>query len=305
MFAVILAPATAMADWPERPITFIVPYGPGGGFDIYVRKIAPEMEQILGVEVVVQNLPGAGSQRGATAVYKSEPDGYTIGIWNLPGIALATSTGDSRGFDLLDVTWLAELSTSTMALGVAADSEINSLSDLCNGSSEPRLATTGATSTSAVATRVALGLANCPHVAVHGYDGSNDAILGVMRGDVAGIITPADTLAKFVRSGDIRLVLTLEDMASIQGVQSSGEFGVPGLQNLSIRRVIGGPPGMPAEIANRLSDAIVQSASSPAVKAWSAETGRPLSPAGRDQATSTVLGSLAFLKETGETSGSE
>ncbi|MDP4925060.1 MAG: tripartite tricarboxylate transporter substrate-binding protein, partial [Alphaproteobacteria bacterium] len=80
---ILFGVGTATADWPEKPIKFVVPYSTGGGFDVYVRAVAPEMEKILGVPVVPENIPGAGGQKGAATVYKSEPDGYTIGIFNV------------------------------------------------------------------------------------------------------------------------------------------------------------------------------------------------------------------------------
>ena len=57
---------SAAADWPEKPIKFVVPYSTGGGFDVYVRAVAPEMEKILGVQVVPENIPGAGGQKGCS-----------------------------------------------------------------------------------------------------------------------------------------------------------------------------------------------------------------------------------------------
>ena len=61
---ILFGVGTATADWPEKPIKFVVPYSTGGGFDVYVRAVAPEMEKILGVPVVPENIPGAGGQKG-------------------------------------------------------------------------------------------------------------------------------------------------------------------------------------------------------------------------------------------------
>ena len=118
---------SAAADWPEKPIKFVVPYSTGGGFDTYVRAIAPEMEKILGVQVVPENIPGAGGQKGSATVYRSKPDGYTIGIMNIPGLTVPPLLGKKVAYNLDDMTWIGNLAKSTYAIAVKADSPINSL----------------------------------------------------------------------------------------------------------------------------------------------------------------------------------
>ncbi len=82
---------------PGKTDHFVVRYSPGGGFDAYARAIAPELEKALGVEVVVENIPGAGGQKGAATIYRADPDGYTIGIWNIPGLTVPQLLGKANG----------------------------------------------------------------------------------------------------------------------------------------------------------------------------------------------------------------
>jgi len=70
--------ARAQAPWPDRPITMIVPFAPGGSPDIAARMIAPKMTVLLGQPVVVENRAGAGSTIGTRAVMQARPDGHTI-----------------------------------------------------------------------------------------------------------------------------------------------------------------------------------------------------------------------------------
>src|SRR5689334_10555344 len=74
--------------WPTRPVTVYVPYAPGGSTDAVARVIAERLSRIWGQQVVIENKPGAGTNLGAEAAARSEPDGYTM---LMGSSALATS----------------------------------------------------------------------------------------------------------------------------------------------------------------------------------------------------------------------
>jgi tripartite-type tricarboxylate transporter receptor subunit TctC len=77
--AALLAPTLATAQaWPQRPITFIVPFAAGGGTDAFARPLAAQLENQIGQRVLVENRPGAGGTTGASAAAKATPDGYTF-----------------------------------------------------------------------------------------------------------------------------------------------------------------------------------------------------------------------------------
>ena len=68
----------ALAGYPDRIIRIVVPFAPGGGTDVVARTLAQEMAKDLGVSIVIENKPGAGTIIGTQAVATSEPDGYTL-----------------------------------------------------------------------------------------------------------------------------------------------------------------------------------------------------------------------------------
>src|SRR5690554_4693666 len=74
----IMASAGHASDFPNRPITIVVPWGAGNGTDIVTRRLAQLLEEKLKVSVVVQNMPGAGGTIGSSHVYRAAPDGYTL-----------------------------------------------------------------------------------------------------------------------------------------------------------------------------------------------------------------------------------
>ena len=77
LFGAAVSPAAAQV-WPERPVTMVIPFPPGGGTDLLGRIVAKGLTDVLGQQVVVENVGGAGGMLGSARVVKSAPDGYTM-----------------------------------------------------------------------------------------------------------------------------------------------------------------------------------------------------------------------------------
>src|ERR1700712_1266331 len=93
-----LAPAQAQT-YPNRAITLVIPFAPGGSTSIVGRGIADKMSELLGEKVVVDNRPGAGGTVGTKAVAKSEPDGYTLVLGYTGTLAIGPSLYKNAGYD--------------------------------------------------------------------------------------------------------------------------------------------------------------------------------------------------------------
>src|SRR5690242_16292636 len=96
----------AAAAYPEQDITLIIPSVVGGGFDTIARALMPAFERALPnrVSIVPQNVPTLGGGRSASIVYRAKPDGYTIGLFNVPGMLVVQQQGDVS-YDLTKITW--------------------------------------------------------------------------------------------------------------------------------------------------------------------------------------------------------
>ena len=118
--------------YPAKDITIVIPFNSGGGFDTYVRALAPSLEaQFPGeINVLPKNLPGAGGRRGASDVYRARPDGYTIGVFNMPGVLIPGLQGIATEYDLSRMTWLATLGYDPYVFAVKGNSPLNSIDDL-------------------------------------------------------------------------------------------------------------------------------------------------------------------------------
>ena len=92
-------PARAQPAWPSQPIRIVVPFGAGGGTDISIRAMAPKMTEFLGVPIVIENRPGAGSTVGTDHVAKSAPDGYTFVHATLSSTGIAATLYRNLPYD--------------------------------------------------------------------------------------------------------------------------------------------------------------------------------------------------------------
>lgn len=267
----------ASAEYPEKDITFIIPYSPGGGFDTTARQIASVLPKYLPnkVNVIPRNVPGAGGRKGTGQLYRAKADGYTIGVINMPGAAIPQLTGEEVNYDITKVTWIARMSTSPYLLGVNPKSGIKTLDDIKNLGRPLRMAHTGYGSTAYTGSSITKHVVGFKAVHITGYKGSKNYILGVVRGDAEAAEAPTQTFASFVKSGDIHPVVTFEEKSSFPGVPTIAEAGYPQLTGLGVERIVAAPPGLPANIQKILSDAIGKAAKDPASLAWAKKTKRP------------------------------
>ena len=99
------------APWPERNITIVVAYNPGGGFDLVARVTAPFIEKYLPkrVSVIVKNVPGGGTRIGTRELAKAKPDGYTISIFDPVSLAVMEYGGNLDWLDVRKLSWLAQV----------------------------------------------------------------------------------------------------------------------------------------------------------------------------------------------------
>lgn len=283
-----LSVPAAWAQYPQKNIEFLIPFGPGGGFDRTVRLVSPYMEKALPkrVEVLPKNLPGAGGRRALATVYRAKPDGHLISIMNSPGAAIPMLLGEKVEYDLAKFAWIAKIGSEDYMIGISAKSAIRSIDDLKKLGRPIKIPTTGFGSTAYAAAAVfaeAFGL-KAEHIP--GYKGTNDYIVGIVRGDGDIAVAPVSTFKQFVESGAIRPLVTFEARTSMPGVKTVAELGHPELTGLAVERYVVAPPGTPANIVKILSDAMGKAASNPELKAMAAKTGEPLDyiPAAQAQA---------------------
>ncbi len=117
LLAAGLALPVGAQSYPAKPIRLVVPFPPGGPTDIVSRLMAPKMAESLGQQVVVDNRGGAGGAIGTEQVAKSAPDGYTLVMGTIGGLAVAKSLNPKLGYDTLrDLAPITQSVTVTSVL---------------------------------------------------------------------------------------------------------------------------------------------------------------------------------------------
>ncbi len=127
----MVAATSALAEYPERTIQMMIPFGAGGGTDVPGRFFAAEMEKILGQNIVVSNVSGAGGTVGATQLSKAKPDGYSLGF--MP-VGTTTTQPHLKKTSYNDGSWvpICMVSQGPFYLVVHKDSPMKSLDDYVN-----------------------------------------------------------------------------------------------------------------------------------------------------------------------------
>lgn len=125
--------AHAQGDWPSRPVTVIIPFGPSGGADVVGRLVFAQATPADGPGFVIENRAGAGGNIGVEALARATPDGYTIGTIAISTHGVNPTLYRHLPFDpVADFTPIALLSLQPVVVAVRADSPIRDLADLVN-----------------------------------------------------------------------------------------------------------------------------------------------------------------------------
>lgn len=126
--AVVASSAGNAADYPDRDITFIVPYSPGGGSDQQARRLQPGLQEALGVNIRIVYKTGGGGAIGFSELYRAKPDGYTISNVVVPNI-IVTAEGKNVGYKPEEFTYIGMTAQALGALMVPKNSKFKSLKD--------------------------------------------------------------------------------------------------------------------------------------------------------------------------------
>lgn len=254
-----LAASPAFAAYPERPITLLHGFAPGGSADTLARVLAVSLGSLLGQTIVVEPRPGAGGMVASAALSRAAPDGYTLGLIT-GGHAVAAAFGRNLTFDPVEgFTWISRVVEFGFVIAVRADHPARDLRALLQMGNRPggiTFGSAGVGSTHHLAGELlgAMSGAQLVHVP---YRGESDAITGLMSGDLSCAIITTVTAGPQLQSGRLRAlaVTAPEPVAAFPNVPPAGET-VP---NYAVTTWAGlaGPANLPGAVQSRLHQAVI------------------------------------------------
>jgi tripartite-type tricarboxylate transporter receptor subunit TctC len=259
LFACV-AVAPAHAQYPERNVTLIVPYGAGGGTDITARMLARDLEAVLGKPVTVENRAGGGGWVGWGSLAQAQPDGYTIGYLNVPSMYAGYLDRQYNRKETLDsFTPLMNHVLDYNVWAVKADSPFKSVKDVV----EAAKISPDAISVSA------FGAGSDDHLAILSMQKENgiklitvhhkstaDAKTGTLGGHLQVLGANISEVAEEAKAGSIRIlgVMSPERSPFLPNAPTFKEQGFN--QVWSVSRGIAAPAGLPKDVQDKLTAAL-------------------------------------------------
>jgi len=267
----------ASAAYPDHVIKLVVPFAPGGGTDVIARTLAQEMAKDLGVNVIIENKPGAGTIIGTQAVAVSDPDGYTLLMGTFAN-AVNPSLNARLPYDPhKDFAPVALVARSFNIVVVNPKSPIKSIADLIAAAkAEPdklSYGTFGVGTSAHLAGELFKNMAKVNLATIH-YKGAAPAITDLIGGQIQVMFTTVASAASLIESGQLRplAVTSAERSPAFPQLPTVAEAGVPGYAAESWYGVFA-PAKTPPEVIDRLNKSAAAAVRSEVFKKLEANEG--------------------------------
>ncbi|MFS0757815.1 tripartite tricarboxylate transporter substrate binding protein [Noviherbaspirillum sp. 1P10PC] len=268
----------AYAEYPEKPITAIVPFPPGGSTDAIARAIGPKITQKLGQPFVVENRPGATGAIGAGMLKRAAPDGYTIMVASIgvyavnPVLQKSLPYDPSKDFDLLTVAVRAP-NVLVAPPSFAPNNVAELIAYLKKNPEKVTFASSGAGSSDHLT--AALFWQQTKTNGIHvPYKGGAPAITDLLGGHADVSFQNINVVLNHIKAGKLKALAVTGDKraAALPQVPTLAEAGVKNVDVYSWQAVAA-PKGLPVNVKTKLHDAIVGALNDPELKAKLTEQG--------------------------------
>lgn len=211
--AAFMAPQPAAAEYPEKPVQIVVPFGAGDALDGTARVIADRLKDKLGVPFIVKNIPGAGGGKGTAEANKAAADGYTL-LMGSTGALTARPLIKDPGYKTDDFVPIAQLVEVPIGLAVAADSPFNAVSDIVAAAqAEPggiKYSTPGPGATQHINMEIFAKDQGLEMVHIGGRGGKG-AVTKTLSGEVDFVFVGASNYTALAKSGTLRVLAIAAD----------------------------------------------------------------------------------------------
>ena len=266
-----ILPAVAQAaEFPDRPITLIVGFSPGGSNDITARAIAEPLSRKLGVSVVVENKAGAAGMIATNDLARSKPDGYTLMVSSASPLVITPHTHDNVPYDpLKDFQPISLIGITPETMAVNPRVPADDLQSLVKLAKDGKLSVASSGTGGLPHLTIELFRSAAGGQVVHvPYKGAAPAVTDTLAGHVDAIVVDLPAVYKHIESGSLKGIAMANVNRSefLPDLPTSGEQGMPSFVGVNWIGLIG-PRNLPEDITRKLHEGVLEAVQDPKVKA--------------------------------------
>ena len=277
--------APAAAEYPEKPVTLVIPLGAGGSHDLNARIITSVIPSYLDQAMIVRLTPGAGGQKGTQEVANAPADGYTL-LFSHNYLDMLQQYVDNLPYDPMeDFIPIARVNYAPISVIVRGDSPYETFEDLvADARARPgelsigHSGNWGAFFVPAAQMMQELGLS----INLVPYQGGGPAMQALLSGDSDFTMAFPSAIGSLMESGDIRVLASAGEERLFEGVPTLAEVGVSGDIGYMHRFVLA-PAGTPDDVVEKLSSAFAELSTDPTFVRLMSSLGESIDPMSGDE----------------------
>lgn len=246
----------AVAEYPERAINMVIPYGAGGATDISARNISAALGEAVGKPLIMANVTGAGGATGSVAVQNAKPDGYTMLFARVGSHSVNPAMKATLPYTLEDFRFVTVYEINPVACAVSPQSGITSMDELIAKVNEGGVtySSSGVGSLLHLAAVMVLsefGVEDPLNQTTHiPQKGGGEAATAVLNGTATFLCTNSSAISNFVANKQlVPLMVTTKEPVAGFDVPTAADLGKPALHQLVGWTGIAGPAGLPDDVA--------------------------------------------------------
>jgi tripartite-type tricarboxylate transporter receptor subunit TctC len=268
---VVALSAWAAGAYPDHKIRMIVPFAAGGPTDVIARLVAERLSEVLGQQVYVEDLPGAGGNLGVEMAKRAEPDGYTI-LAVSTGFIINPSMYSKIGYDpIRDFAPISLVAASPNVVTVHPSVPAKNLKELIAlikaNPYKYNYAQPATGSTPHLAAEQMKQVLDLPGLVMVPFNGAPLAVNSTLGNFTQIAFTALPPAIGAIKDGSLRgiALLAKERAAAVPDLPTNGEEGVPGLESDTLTGIVA-PAGTPKEVIDKWNAAIVKMVPDPEIK---------------------------------------